>query len=178
MASKKDMRRADLVIPYVDPPRDKNEADVSGAMTSTLPMAAVSDHLATEGSRACLGADWMPDVHQEPHDRLVGRKRRVYLQVEDRMVVLTPLSIGFLLSLLSRTGLRRRQSRRGQQARLGICLCSCPQFELPSDGRGGYLHASLPPSTASSRNKQHNCSVAVPVTMRIDSSGMVIGGNK
>ncbi|KAL1987768.1 hypothetical protein VTN96DRAFT_2608 [Rasamsonia emersonii] len=41
MASKKDMRRADLVIPYVDPPRDKNEADVSGAMTSTLPMAAM-----------------------------------------------------------------------------------------------------------------------------------------
>ncbi|KAL1962440.1 hypothetical protein VTN77DRAFT_9711 [Rasamsonia byssochlamydoides] len=41
MASKKDMRRADLVIPYVDPPRDKNEADMSGAMTSTLPMAAM-----------------------------------------------------------------------------------------------------------------------------------------
>lgn len=40
-----------------------------GAMTSTLPMAAVSDHLATEGSRACLGADWMPDVHQEPVSR-------------------------------------------------------------------------------------------------------------
>ncbi|KAJ9236474.1 hypothetical protein DTO169E5_5746 [Paecilomyces variotii] len=41
MASKKDMRRPDLVIPYVDPPKDKNEADMSGAMSSTMPMAAM-----------------------------------------------------------------------------------------------------------------------------------------
>ncbi|BDD63325.1 hypothetical protein MAP00_008229 [Monascus purpureus] len=41
MASKKDMRRVDLVVPYVDPPKDKDNADMSGAMTSTLPMAAM-----------------------------------------------------------------------------------------------------------------------------------------
>ncbi|GAD92172.1 hypothetical protein AN4742.2 [Paecilomyces variotii No. 5] len=29
------------VIPYVDPPKDKNEADMSGAMSSTMPMAAM-----------------------------------------------------------------------------------------------------------------------------------------
>ncbi|PIG83668.1 eukaryotic translation initiation factor eIF-1 [Aspergillus arachidicola] len=41
MASKKDMRRLDLAIPYVDPPANKDDADMSGAMTSTMPMAAM-----------------------------------------------------------------------------------------------------------------------------------------
>ncbi|KAF7591899.1 hypothetical protein BBP40_000870 [Aspergillus hancockii] len=41
MASKKDMRRLDLAIPYVDPPATKNDADMSGAMSSTMPMAAM-----------------------------------------------------------------------------------------------------------------------------------------
>ncbi|KAL4885016.1 translation initiation factor SUI1 [Aspergillus karnatakaensis] len=41
MTSNKDMRRLDLAIPYVDPPKDKNDADMTGAMSSTMPMAAV-----------------------------------------------------------------------------------------------------------------------------------------
>ncbi|GFF27091.1 hypothetical protein IFM61606_01782 [Aspergillus udagawae] len=41
MASKKDMRRLDLAIPYIEPPKDKNEADMSGVMSSTMPMAAM-----------------------------------------------------------------------------------------------------------------------------------------
>ncbi|KAL1998503.1 hypothetical protein VTN02DRAFT_6051 [Thermoascus thermophilus] len=41
MASKKVMRRADLVIPYVDPPKQNSDADMSGAMSSTMPMAAM-----------------------------------------------------------------------------------------------------------------------------------------
>ncbi|KAJ5910177.1 hypothetical protein N7504_004820 [Penicillium tannophilum] len=41
MASNKDMRRADLVIPYVDPPKSGNEADMSSTMSSTMPMAAM-----------------------------------------------------------------------------------------------------------------------------------------
>ncbi|KAE8379216.1 translation initiation factor SU [Aspergillus bertholletiae] len=41
MTSKKDMRRLDLAIPYVDPPANKDDADMSGAMTSTMPMAAM-----------------------------------------------------------------------------------------------------------------------------------------
>ncbi|KAL3454033.1 translation initiation factor SU [Aspergillus insuetus] len=67
MTSKKDMRRVDLgafhvrlflnrfimialdanahdrilAIPYVDPPKDKNDADMTGAMSSTMPMAAM-----------------------------------------------------------------------------------------------------------------------------------------
>ncbi|KAJ5116401.1 hypothetical protein N7456_000749 [Penicillium angulare] len=32
MASNKDMRRADLVIPYVDPPKSGNEADMSSTL--------------------------------------------------------------------------------------------------------------------------------------------------
>ncbi|KAL4754744.1 hypothetical protein BDW72DRAFT_200443 [Aspergillus terricola var. indicus] len=40
MTSKKDMRRLDLAIPYVEPPKDKSDADMTGAMSSTMPMAA------------------------------------------------------------------------------------------------------------------------------------------
>ncbi|THC98042.1 hypothetical protein EYZ11_002468 [Aspergillus tanneri] len=38
MASKKDMRRLDLAIPYVDPPKDKNDADMSGTTPSSRPL--------------------------------------------------------------------------------------------------------------------------------------------
>uniref|UniRef100_A0A093VHI0 Uncharacterized protein n=1 Tax=Talaromyces marneffei PM1 TaxID=1077442 RepID=A0A093VHI0_TALMA len=41
MSTKKDMRRADLVIPYVEPPAAKSDTDISGAMSTTLPMAAM-----------------------------------------------------------------------------------------------------------------------------------------
>ncbi|EHA20050.1 hypothetical protein ASPNIDRAFT_56064 [Aspergillus niger ATCC 1015] len=41
MASKKDMRRLDLAIPYIDPPKNKDEPDMSSAMSSTMPMAAM-----------------------------------------------------------------------------------------------------------------------------------------
>ncbi|KGO37275.1 Eukaryotic translation initiation factor SUI1 [Penicillium expansum] len=51
MSSKKDMRRADLAIPYVDPPKSSSDADISstphlrrfsnGTMSSTMPMAAM-----------------------------------------------------------------------------------------------------------------------------------------
>ncbi|CDM32298.1 hypothetical protein DTO013E5_3510 [Penicillium roqueforti] len=41
MSSKKDMRRADLVIPYVDPPKSSSDADISSTMSSTMPMAAM-----------------------------------------------------------------------------------------------------------------------------------------
>ncbi|KAJ5377751.1 uncharacterized protein N7496_005160, partial [Penicillium cataractarum] len=41
MASNKDMRRADLAIPYVDPPKSANDADMSSTMSSTMPMAAM-----------------------------------------------------------------------------------------------------------------------------------------
>ncbi|KAK2758071.1 hypothetical protein FQN54_004478 [Arachnomyces sp. PD_36] len=42
MGSQKDMRRADLAIPYVDPPKKEGEAgDMSSTMANTLPMAAM-----------------------------------------------------------------------------------------------------------------------------------------
>jgi hypothetical protein len=44
MASKKDMRRVDLVIPYVEPPAEK-ESDFSSTFSSTMPMAAVCSDL-------------------------------------------------------------------------------------------------------------------------------------
>ncbi|KAF2245084.1 hypothetical protein BU26DRAFT_462877 [Trematosphaeria pertusa] len=41
MASKKDMRRADLIVPYAEPAKDKSEGDMASTMASTLPMAAI-----------------------------------------------------------------------------------------------------------------------------------------
>ncbi|KIW25388.1 uncharacterized protein PV07_08570 [Cladophialophora immunda] len=40
MSAKKDMRRADLVIPYVEP-KDEKPTDFSSTLTSTMPMAAM-----------------------------------------------------------------------------------------------------------------------------------------
>lgn len=39
--SKKDMRREDLIIPYTEPPKSKDDADFQGTLASTLPMAAI-----------------------------------------------------------------------------------------------------------------------------------------
>ncbi|KAF2021725.1 hypothetical protein BU24DRAFT_339939 [Aaosphaeria arxii CBS 175.79] len=41
MASKKDLRRFDLIVPYQEPAKDKNDTDMSSTMASTLPMAAI-----------------------------------------------------------------------------------------------------------------------------------------
>ncbi|KAF2752000.1 hypothetical protein M011DRAFT_473283 [Sporormia fimetaria CBS 119925] len=41
MASKKDMRRSDLIVPYTQPAADKSEGDVASTMATTLPMAAI-----------------------------------------------------------------------------------------------------------------------------------------
>ncbi|KAJ5025345.1 translation initiation factor [Bipolaris maydis] len=41
MASKKDMRRADLIVPYAEPEKSKDEGDMSSTLSSTLPMAAI-----------------------------------------------------------------------------------------------------------------------------------------
>jgi len=40
-ATKKDMRRADLVIPYQAPAPKESAGDISGTLGSTLPMAAM-----------------------------------------------------------------------------------------------------------------------------------------
>ncbi|KAE8440773.1 hypothetical protein EG329_006590 [Mollisiaceae sp. DMI_Dod_QoI] len=41
MATKKDMRRADLIIPYQIPAAKEGASDISGTLGSTLPMAAM-----------------------------------------------------------------------------------------------------------------------------------------
>ncbi|KAL1640554.1 hypothetical protein SLS58_006749 [Diplodia intermedia] len=42
MASKKDMRRDDLIVPYADPnEKASSDPDFAGTMASTLPMAAI-----------------------------------------------------------------------------------------------------------------------------------------
>ncbi|MCJ1312387.1 hypothetical protein MMC25_006061 [Agyrium rufum] len=39
--SSRDMRRADLSVPYVEPPKEKSEGDFASTISSTLPMAAM-----------------------------------------------------------------------------------------------------------------------------------------
>ncbi|KAH6716387.1 hypothetical protein DL95DRAFT_387931 [Leptodontidium sp. 2 PMI_412] len=39
--TKKDMRRADLIIPFQIPPAKESPSDISGTLGSTLPMAAM-----------------------------------------------------------------------------------------------------------------------------------------
>ncbi|KAI9050466.1 hypothetical protein LZ554_005629 [Drepanopeziza brunnea f. sp. 'monogermtubi'] len=41
MSSRKDMRRADLIIPYQTPTAKESPSDISGTLGSTLPMAAM-----------------------------------------------------------------------------------------------------------------------------------------
>ncbi|KAK4608993.1 hypothetical protein CLAFUW4_14737 [Fulvia fulva] len=41
MATKKDMRRDDLIVPYMPPEDSKDNQDFQSTMTSTLPMAAI-----------------------------------------------------------------------------------------------------------------------------------------
>ncbi|XTI90158.1 eukaryotic translation initiation factor eIF-1 [Cenococcum geophilum] len=41
MASKKDMRRLDLIVPHVEPAKDKSDGDMTSTMASTLPMATI-----------------------------------------------------------------------------------------------------------------------------------------
>ncbi|KAK4539850.1 hypothetical protein LTR36_010311 [Oleoguttula mirabilis] len=42
MANRKDMRRDDLIVPYMEPEKEsKDSQDIQGTMASTLPMAAI-----------------------------------------------------------------------------------------------------------------------------------------
>ncbi|KAM0696320.1 hypothetical protein Q7P36_003566 [Cladosporium allicinum] len=41
MATKKDMRREELIVPYTESPSDKETNDFQGTISSTLPMAAI-----------------------------------------------------------------------------------------------------------------------------------------
>lgn len=41
MASKKDMRRTDLIIPFVEPEKEAKEGDMQSTIASTMPMMAV-----------------------------------------------------------------------------------------------------------------------------------------
>ncbi|KAL1796950.1 hypothetical protein ACET3X_005490 [Alternaria dauci] len=41
MASKKDLRRADLIVPYAEPAKAKDENEMASTLSTTLPMAAI-----------------------------------------------------------------------------------------------------------------------------------------
>ncbi|KAF1365719.1 translation initiation factor SU [Lizonia empirigonia] len=59
LQGKKDMRRADLIVPYAEPAKDKSDGDMSSTMASTLPMAAVGTTLRVYVARLIR----YPDIH-------------------------------------------------------------------------------------------------------------------
>ncbi|KAK4495400.1 hypothetical protein PRZ48_013731 [Zasmidium cellare] len=64
MAAKKDMRRDDLIVPYSDPDKDKENSDFQSTMSSTLPMAAIFTRNKMLGWTAVLFAiqQWLSET--------------------------------------------------------------------------------------------------------------------
>jgi hypothetical protein len=67
MASKKDMRRADLIVPYAEPAREKSEGDMASTVASTLPMAAIFTRNKTVGWTAVVFAlqSWLAETPEQ-----------------------------------------------------------------------------------------------------------------
>ncbi|KAF1814484.1 hypothetical protein P152DRAFT_456735 [Eremomyces bilateralis CBS 781.70] len=67
MASKKDMRRADLIVPYVEPEKEKNDQDMMSTMATTLPMAAIFMRNKMLGWTAVLFAlqSWLSETPEQ-----------------------------------------------------------------------------------------------------------------
>ncbi|KAL4799406.1 translation initiation factor SU [Aspergillus venezuelensis] len=81
MASKKDMRRADLAIPYVDPPKDKNDADMTGAMSSTMPMAAMFTRNRTRVAMVFSLQSWLGETEEQKKNASTPAYMSTYLPI-------------------------------------------------------------------------------------------------
>ncbi|KAF2796074.1 hypothetical protein K505DRAFT_323592 [Melanomma pulvis-pyrius CBS 109.77] len=66
-ANKKDMRRADLVVPYAEPAKDKSDGDMASTMASTLPMAAIFTRNKVVGWTAVIFAlqSWLAETPEQ-----------------------------------------------------------------------------------------------------------------
>ncbi|KAF2176169.1 translation initiation factor SU [Zopfia rhizophila CBS 207.26] len=67
MASKKDMRRADLIVPYAEPATEKSGGDMASTMASTLPMAAIFTRNKMVGWTAVVFAlqSWLAETPEQ-----------------------------------------------------------------------------------------------------------------
>ncbi|KAI9784731.1 MAG: hypothetical protein M1816_000734 [Peltula sp. TS41687] len=68
--NKKDMRREDLAVPYVAPPKKASDSDISGMLATTLPMAAMftrNRQVPTVGWTAVLFAlqNWLSETPEQ-----------------------------------------------------------------------------------------------------------------
>ncbi|KAI9885399.1 MAG: Eukaryotic translation initiation factor eIF-1 [Watsoniomyces obsoletus] len=87
MASKKDMRREDLVVPYMTPPKKESEGDLSALIATTLPMAALFTRNKVMGWSAVLFAvqHWLSE---SPEQRATATQP-AYLSVGLSLMALT-----------------------------------------------------------------------------------------
>jgi len=67
MASKKDLRRPDLVIPYVEPSNKEKESDMSSTFAGTMPMAAMFTRNKMIGWTALIFAlqNWLAETPEQ-----------------------------------------------------------------------------------------------------------------
>ncbi|TQB69188.1 Eukaryotic translation initiation factor eIF-1 [Monascus purpureus] len=129
MASKKDMRRVDLVVPYVDPPKDKDNADMSGAMTSTLPMAAMFTRNRMIGWVSFVFAlqNWLAESPDQKETASTPGYMSVFMSLMALVVVEdTRLATG-----------SRAHRLPPQPLKKGLLLSSSP-FDLPPSSSSNY----------------------------------------
>ncbi|USP82538.1 uncharacterized protein yc1106_09812 [Curvularia clavata] len=72
MASKKDMRRADLIVPYAEPEKSKDEGDMSsehslGTLAARLVLMATSRHPLEHAAHGCFFAvqAWLAETAEQ-----------------------------------------------------------------------------------------------------------------
>ncbi|KAM7222858.1 hypothetical protein V8F06_001756 [Rhypophila decipiens] len=85
MASKKDMRRPDLIIPYQEPAAKGETGDLQSTIASTLPMAAIFMRNRYVGCRLTFILQGRVCVQ---HSELVGRERGLKEEQQHARVLL------------------------------------------------------------------------------------------
>ncbi|EAS35047.3 uncharacterized protein CIMG_00401 [Coccidioides immitis RS] len=93
MATKKDMRRADLVVPYVDPASKKKDGDMASALSSTLPMAAMFTRSRMIGWTSVVFSlqNWMAESPEQKKNSSTPGYLSVIMSVMAVIVTYVPL---------------------------------------------------------------------------------------
>ncbi|RAO73145.1 uncharacterized protein BHQ10_009157 [Talaromyces amestolkiae] len=93
MSTQKDMRRVDLVIPYVEPPAAKSDTDISGAMSTTLPMAAMFTRNRMIGWVAVIISiqSWLSESPEQSKNAATPSYMSVFMSLMSLAVTYMPL---------------------------------------------------------------------------------------
>ncbi|OCK83152.1 hypothetical protein K432DRAFT_379783 [Lepidopterella palustris CBS 459.81] len=93
MTSKKDMRRQDLIVPYVEPAKEKSDGDMTSTMASTLPMAAIFTRNKMIGWTAVVFAlqSWLAETPEQKRTSTTPGYFSVGMAFMSLMVAYLPL---------------------------------------------------------------------------------------